>query len=144
MERRLAIAGEREHIGALAGGCHLLKLPSEAVGNILPGGAAGTGAMVGVEAAFTVDAVERAYLAIVGLKVDTKGKTKAAAVNRAENGGWVNNHVFLLSIRKGNHFSHFIALIVVKGLLSQAFFTTFAQNLVYYNLKNGKKQKQDP
>ena len=47
--------------------------------------------MVGIEAAFTVDAVERAYLAIVGLKVDTKGKTKAAAVNRAENGRWIDN-----------------------------------------------------
>ena len=47
--------------------------------------------MVLIEAAFTIDAVEGAYLAVGRQQVDAEGNAQATAVNRAEDGRRIDN-----------------------------------------------------
>ena len=47
--------------------------------------------MVGIEAAFTVDAVERAHLAIGRQQVDAQRNAQSATMYRPENGRWIDN-----------------------------------------------------
>jgi hypothetical protein len=47
--------------------------------------------MVFVEAALTIDAIERADLAVGRHEVDAEGNAQTATVNGAEDGRWIDN-----------------------------------------------------
>lgn len=89
--RGLAVAGKGQHVGGGTVGLHLLQPCLKRCGHLLPRGAKLGGAMVGVEAAFAVQAVEGAKFAVGGHKVDAERHAKPAAVHRAEDGRGIDN-----------------------------------------------------
>ena len=68
----LSIAGKGQHVRQLPLGCHLLQLGLELEGYLLAGRHGQGRAVVFVEAALAVDAVETAHLAVSRQQVDAK------------------------------------------------------------------------
>ena len=69
---RLSIAGESQHVRVYFLPQHLFQLRFQRLGNDFTGGMRGLRLMVIVEAAFTVNAVEGAYLSVCRHQVDTQ------------------------------------------------------------------------
>ena len=64
MQCWLSVAGKGDHIRSRAVGAHLCQALLKPVEDISPGGETRMGYAVFIESALTIDAVERAYLAI--------------------------------------------------------------------------------
>ena len=75
MQRRLAVARKGEDIWSESLGCHLLQTGFQGRTHLLAGGHLQVGTMPGVEAALTIDAVERTHLAVGRKQVDTQRNT---------------------------------------------------------------------
>ncbi len=82
----LAVAGKGQHVGQLAIGRHLQQLLLQRLGHLAARGQGQGGAVVFVESAFAVDAVERAQLPISRQQVDAQRDAQSATVYGAENG----------------------------------------------------------
>ena len=70
MQRRFTITGKREHIGQLSFLLHGQQHRFQGFANGLARREALVGASLGIEAAFTIDAVERANLSVCWEQVD--------------------------------------------------------------------------
>jgi hypothetical protein len=85
MTGRLAIAGEGEYVGHAPFGPHLNEPFLEGFGNGLTSGKGESGAVVFIEAALTIDAVERTDFSVGRQKIDAEGEPQPSAMDRPEN-----------------------------------------------------------
>ena len=91
MSRWLAISSESEHIGCRSVLQHVLKAFLQGLSDLFACGAGELGPMVGIESTFAVYAIECANLAVGRHEVNAEADSEAPTVNRAENGGGVND-----------------------------------------------------
>lgn len=89
--RGLAVAGEGEDVGQAALMLHLLQLALQCGGHGVARGKGQQRAVLLVEAALAVHAVEGAHLAVGRQEVDAQRQTQAAAVDRPEDGRGIDN-----------------------------------------------------
>ena len=88
---RLAIAGKGEYVGQLLVGNHLLQLLFQLLSYQLARRSGKGRAVVAIETALAVDAVETAHLAVGRLQVDAKRDAEATTMDRPEDGRWIND-----------------------------------------------------
>ena len=88
---RFTVACEGQHVGQTTFGSHGLQLLFQFLRHLFSRRKGQLGAMVFVEAALAIDTVETAHLSVGGQEVDAKRKSEATAVDRSENGGWIDN-----------------------------------------------------
>ena len=86
MTGRLTITGKREYVGQLFCCRHLLQFLFQSLGHFLPGRQRQGRAVVFVEAALTVDTVERTHLTVGRQEVDAQRDTQSAAMHWTEDG----------------------------------------------------------
>ena len=87
MEGWFAIAGESDDIETLAGAMHFLESGFEIGRHLLDGRQSGGTDPLGVISGFAIEAIERAYFAIIRHKIYPQRHAEAARMNGAENRG---------------------------------------------------------
>ena len=87
----LAIAGKGQHVGQLPFGHHLLQLLFQLLCHQLARRTGKGRAVIAIESTLAVDAVEGAHLAVGRLQVDAQRDAESAAMDRPENGRWIDN-----------------------------------------------------
>ena len=109
IERGLAVAAEGDAVHRRALGGKLLEHALQVGAHLLGGGQKGVVAPVAVPAAFAVDAVKIAYLALLGQQVDAQRAAQTAAEDGPENSFFAyHDSILFFSICKNTPFSFII------------------------------------